>query len=111
MTLLKGETVRSGNNTARVKNLYANGLIVLMDINGTIQAGTTITGDDSEETITLSAFEISDAFDLYYDEGSINEYLDNLIVQDNGAFIAQDAHFTGKDSQNYQITNYIITEN
>lgn len=100
------EIVRRGNSTARVKNYYANGLIVIYDINGEFQVGDTITFDESGETLTLQSFAINDDFDLFYDE--FDPPLDITVTQDDGAFIVLDAHFTGLPSQDYQ-TTYRIT--
>jgi len=108
MSLLRGEIIRAGNNTARVKNVYANGLIVLTDVSGTIESGTTITGDDSGETITLSTFAITTEYDLYYEDGYLIE--GDYVTLDSGAFVVQDAHFTGTPSQNYQRDNYIVLD-
>ena len=47
MSFAYNEVIRVGNSSARVKNFYANGLIVLMDIQGEFKAGDTISGDDS----------------------------------------------------------------
>ena len=99
------EVIRLGNTTARIKNYYANGTIVLYDIRGSLSTGDTITCDDSGEIITLTNFAITDDYDLYYEDFDWDD--DGLVVQDNGAFIAQDAHFTGLTSQNYQTTNLI----
>jgi len=104
--LLVGETINAGNSTARVKNYYsANGLIVLMDVNGTFESGTTITGTDSGTVLTLSNFTINRDYDLGYED--LNWDNINAISLDNGSIIALDAHFTGKSSQDYQSTNVI----
>jgi hypothetical protein len=105
------ETVRNGDSSARVKNYYeANNFLVLMDVRGNnIVAGATVVGDDSGESFVLSNFTIDLYHDLYHDNyfaGRIN--LDDVLVTDEGAAIAQDDHFTGKPSQDYQV-RYIIT--
>jgi len=81
-----------------------------MDVRGNnIVAGATIVGDDSGESFVLNNFTIDSDFDLYHDnyfQGRIN--LDDVLVTDDGAAIAQDDHFTGKPSQDYQV-RFIIT--
>jgi len=105
------ETIRIGNSTGRIKNFYANGLIVIYDVNGTIAAGDTITCDDSGETILLSNnFTFDYKYDIYYDDYAFEWSDPRVIVQDDGAFIVQDAHFTGLPSQDYQTTNLIYQE-
>jgi len=99
------EVIRLGNTTARIKNYYANGLIVIYDIRGSLEAGDTITCDDSGEVIVLNNFTISNDYDLYYEDFDWDD--DGLVVQDNGAFVAMDAHFTGLPSQNYQTINLV----
>ncbi|HEY5688361.1 MAG TPA: hypothetical protein VIS27_08665 [Yeosuana sp.] len=104
---LRNEIVRVGNNTARIKNFYANGLIILYDVEGSFQAGDSIVGDDSGETIVLEDFELDDFFDLNYDEWEFDLENSSLITLDTGSYIAQDAHFTGAPSQEYQTVNLI----
>jgi len=107
-----GETVSSGDSTARVKNIYeSNGFVVLMDVRGNTifnGANVTVTGEDSGETVNLTNFTVALEFDLYHDgwlEERIN--LDEMLTTDEGAAIAQDDHFNGKESQDYQ-TRFII---
>jgi hypothetical protein len=108
---LRNEVIRVGNSTGRIKNYYANGLIVIFDVNGTIEAGDTITCDDSGETILLSNNFVFDyKYDLYYEEYDFEWSDPRAICQDDGAFIVQDAHITGLPSQDYQTTNLIYQE-
>lgn len=104
------EIVRSGNATARVKQFeVANNFIVLMDINGTIGVGSTITGDESGAEMTLISFDNeSTNYDTYvYDPWTA--IFPVAIVLDNGAWVALDTHFTGLESQDYQ-PDYVVVE-
>lgn len=102
------EIVRSGNSTARVKNYYPDtGLLVLYDIQGEFAEGSTITGDDSGTSVTLSEFTVSFDFDIYFDPDPWEFYLPVAITLDSGAFVALDQHFTGKPSQEYQSENLV----
>lgn len=103
------EVIRLGNTTARIKNIYANGLIVIYDIRGSLQAGDTVTCDDSGETIVLSNFTINTDYDLYYDDFEFDFNDPRIVFQDNGEFVYEDAHYNGLPSQNYQ-TNYLVIE-
>ena len=101
------ETIRTGNSTARIKNYYANGMIVLYDINGDIKNGSSITCDESGEVIVLQNFSIEDKYDLEYDD--IFDYANStLIVTETGGYIATDAHFNDNPSQEYQSTYLVI---
>ena len=102
------ETIRLGNNTARIKNHYANGLIVIYDINGEFNSGDVVTCDESGEVITLNNFQISIPYDIYYDDQGFDN-VDNFITLDNGEFVALDKHFTGKPSQDSQ-TDYLLSQ-
>jgi hypothetical protein len=104
------ETIRIGNSTARIKNIYANGLIVIYDVRGSMEAGDTVTCDESGETITLTNFAITSDYDLYYDDFDFEWTDDRIVVQDDGQYVAQDAHFTGLPSQDYQKTNIVIQD-
>lgn len=112
---LINEIVRVGNSTGRIKNYYANGLIVIYDVSGEFITGDTISCDESGETITLTNFEIDSfdtdyKYDLYYEERDFDWSDDRVIIQDDGAFIYEDAHFTGLPSQNYQTTHLVYQE-
>ena len=103
------EIVRSGNSQARVKNFYPDtGLIVLYDIKGSIGPGSTIVGDDSGTTLTLTQFNIALEYDLGYEPDYWSNILDK-VVYDNGTgeMLALDEHFTGEPSQDYQ-TKYLV---
>jgi hypothetical protein len=79
-----------------------------MDVRGDgIVAGATVVGDDSGESFVLSNFKIDEEFDLYHDN-YFQGITDGLLVTDDGAAIAQDDHFNGKPSQDYQV-RYLIT--
>lgn len=105
---LINEVIRVGNTTARIKNLYANGLMIIYDVRGELNVGDTITCDDSGESIVLTTFSIEDKYDLFYDEPVANLMVIPVIVTDIGAYIALDAHFTGAPSANDQTTNLIV---
>jgi hypothetical protein len=107
---LINEVIRFGNTTGRVKNYYANGLIVIYDIRGNLSAGDTITCDDSGEVVVLNNFTISNDYDLYYEDFDLEWDDDRIVVQDNGEYVFQDAHYTGLPSQDYQTTNVVIQE-
>lgn len=104
------ELVRAGNSTARVKNYYPEtGLIVLMDVEGSFEPGMTIVGDESGETLVLTNFEISIDYDLYYDPTYWENVIPFLVYDGNGEIVAQDEHFTGKPSQDYQTTYLVVS--
>ena len=107
MSFAYNEIVRVGNSSARIKNFYANGLIVLIAIEGEFKAGDTITGDDSGQTLTLNNFELSKDYDAFYEPTIWDELADITITQDNGAVIVLDAALTGKASQDYQ-PDYVV---
>lgn len=105
------EIVRSGNSMARVKNYYPDtGLLVIYDIYGVFGVGDTIIGDESGTTLTLTEFNISYDFDLYYDPNYWEETLPFVIYDDSGEFVALDEHFTGLPSQDYQTTYLVVSE-
>lgn len=111
MTWIYNEVVTSGNSTARVK--YYNeqtGLIVLYDIRGTFGPGSTIVGEDSGTTLTLTNFSIDSTFDLGYDDDDFEAIFENTIYDEgSGEMIALDDHFTGKKTQDYQ-TKYLVVK-
>jgi hypothetical protein len=105
------EIVRSGNSQARVKNYYPDtGLIVIYDIYGEFKVGDTIVGDESGTTLTLSEFNISYDFDLYYDPEYWEPIIPNVVYDGNGQFVALDEHFTQKPSQDYQTTYLVVVD-
>jgi hypothetical protein len=103
------ETVRSGNTTARVKNFYPDtGLVVLYDIYGPVfEVGDVIIGDESGTELTVSEFNISYDYDMYYEPTYWQEVLPIVIYDGNGQIVAEDYHFTGLPSQDYQ-TRYLV---
>lgn len=105
------EIVRSGNTTARVKNFYPDtGLVVLYDINGSpFEVGDVVIGDESGEELTVSEFNISYDYDMYYEPTYWQEILPIVVYDGNGKIVALDQHFTGKPSQDYQ-TRYLVVE-
>jgi len=107
---LRNEIIRVGNSTGRVKNYYANGLIVIYDVEGSFESGQTVTCDDSGESFVLSNFSIEDKYDMYYDEWEFDLANSSIITLDDGAYVATDAHFTGAPSQDYQTTNLIVED-
>lgn len=108
---LINEVVRLGNSTGRIKNIFANGLIIIHDIRGDVGNGSiSFTCDDSGETITFSNFEIADKYDQGYEEKDFYLTDPKITSLDSGSFIALDAHFTGKSSQHYQTKNIVIVD-
>lgn len=108
MSFRIGETVRAGNATATVKNYYPEtDLLILMDIRGTIAAGTTVIGDDSGATKTFTSFSINDDYDLNYEPTNWDN-LEDFVVLDDEEFVAIDLYFDGTPSQDYQ-TTYAVT--
>jgi hypothetical protein len=106
------EIVRSGNSQARVKNYYPDtGLLVIYDIYGVFEVGDTIIGDESGTTLTLTEFNISYDFDLYYDPTYWDNVLPNVVYQESdGEILALDEHFTGLPSQDYQTTYLVVVD-
>lgn len=104
---LRGEVVRDGSNSGRVKNHYANNLVVLIDIKGNIVRGMSVTGDDSGQTHSLIDFVIEDKYDLMFDEWDIDLSQSRILTTAEGGYICIDSHFTDQESQNYQ-TKHII---
>ena len=105
------EIVRSGNSMARLKNYYPDtGLVVLYDINGVFEPGDTIIGDDSGTELVLSEFTISYDYDLYYEPEYWQQVLPIVIYDGNGKMVAEDYHFTGKPSQDYQTTYLVVQD-
>lgn len=104
-----GEIVRAGNSTGTVKSYNTDtNFITIININGTFESGSYITGDDSGANGILNGFSVVELYDgPEYDTTNFDE-LDNFIVSDRGEFIATDDHFNGSPSQEYQ-TEYIIT--
>lgn len=103
------EIVRAGNSQARIKNFYPEtGLVVLYHIQGPIEAGMTIVGDDSGTTLTLSNFTINDDYDLNYEPDYWDSILEDVIYDGTGELVALEPHFTGKESQDYQTTYLVV---
>lgn len=86
------ETIRSGNSTATLKNYYANNLIILMNVQGSFEAGMAITGDLSGTTLVLSNFSIEDKYDLDYDYTGWDELLPIIVTQEDGEFVTLEGH-------------------
>ena len=105
------EVVRSGNSMARLKNYYPDtGLVVLYDISGVFEPGDTIIGDDSGTELTISEFNISYDYDMYYEPTYWQEVLPIVVYDGNGKIVALDKHFTGKPSQDYQTTYLVVQD-
>ena len=105
------EIVRSGNSMARLKNYYPDtGLVVLYDISGVFEPGDTIIGDDSGTELTISEFNISYDYDMYYEPTYWQEVLPIVVYDGNGKIVALDKHFTGKPSQDYQTTYLVVQD-
>ena len=106
MTWILNETVTAGNSQARVKNYYPeSGLLVLYDISGTIEVGSTIVGQTSGTSLTLSSFVISDAYDLGYEPDSWADVLDIAIYDGNGNLVVLDQYFSNPNSTDYFVVN------
>ena len=107
------EVVRSGNNTARVKNYFdANNLVILMDINGSFNVGDTIVGDDSGYSYTFTSFNQDTSYDTGFDVNiwdPNSEPMLSAITLDGGGVVVLDAYFDGTVSQDYQQT-YMVTQ-
>lgn len=103
-----GEIVRSGNSTGTVKSYNVDTkFITIININGTFESGSFITGDDSGANGVLNGFVASDVFeDTAYDTSNFDD-IANFICTDSGEFIAIDAHFNNTPSQEYQTENII----
>lgn len=109
MTWQYNEIVRSGNSQARVKNFYPEtGLIVLYDIRGQIGVGSTIVGDESGTTLTLTQFNISLEYELGYEPDNWSSIIDSVVYDGDGNIVALDEHFTGLPSQDYQTKNIVV---
>jgi len=107
MTWFINEIIRSGNSTARVKSYDPiTKFIVLMEINGAIEDGSYITGEDSGSSGILNGFSISDE---YEDDQYADKSWDDIeyFVFDDVDIVAIDKHFNGKESQDYQ-TTYVV---
>lgn len=107
------EVIRSGNNSARVKNYYeANNLIVLMDISGEFKAGDTIVGDDSGYSYTFTSFEKNVNYDIYYDPtiwDANSSFMQIAIVQDDGQMVVTDDFFVDTTASRNNNTKYVVT--
>lgn len=116
---LRNDIVTIGNYTARIKNYYpSNGVVVLFDVypydaQANIVAGMTMTTQDGGETITLNSSNFIVDWEPYgtnYDEWEIDLNTAPILTCEGG-YIATNEHFTGKmQTQDYQTTNLIITE-
>lgn len=106
------EIVRSGNSQARVKNYYPDtGLLVIYDIYGVFEVGDTIVGDETGTTLTLSEFNISYDYDLYFDPNYWEPILPSVVYDEgSGEFVALDEHFTEQPSQDYQTTYLVVVD-
>lgn len=108
-----GELVSiNGQVVGRVKNFIDIGnsqaSVVIQNMGSqTPQVGQTLVGQDTENSLVLTNFERSDAFD--YANTSV-DYTEVMIVAvtDDAGVIAVDQHFTGKPSQDYN-SKYVVT--
>ena len=108
MTWRYNEVVRSGNSTARLKNYYTEtGMVILFDIQGEFEAGMTIVGDDSNESLTLTEYNFGIEYDIGYDPDPWTAIEPIAVTLDNGSWVTLDAHFDGKPSQDYQPDNAV----
>lgn len=84
-------------------------MIVLQNLSGQIITPTgVLTGADTGATLTVESVNISaDYYDPQYEPNYV-AILENAIVDDSGV-VAEDAHFTGYQSQDYNQT-YIVSE-
>jgi hypothetical protein len=73
----------------------------------TPQAGQTLVGQDSGNSLTLTNFERSNAYDHANTSVDYTEVM-IVAVTDDAGVIAVDQHFTGKPSQDYN-SDYVVT--
>jgi hypothetical protein len=101
-----GQVVGQVKNFINIGNGQASAVIQNMG-SQTPQAGQTLVGQDSGNSLTLTNFERSNAYD--YANTSV-DYTEVMIVAvtDDAGVIAVDQHFTGKPSQDYN-SNYVVT--
>lgn len=101
-TIYVGNSYESSVANGRI-NRYnsSNGYVEIANSQGIFSEGDIIYGVHSNFSIRLSEFNIMkiDAPDAWED---------NFITQDNGEVIAEDAHFTGLDIQEYQKDHLIV---
>jgi hypothetical protein len=109
-----GEIVRAGNSSAKVQQYDPEtGFIVLNNVEGSIEAGTTIIGEESNTSLTLTNFEIDNkyALDPYriYDWES---YVDKLIIMenDNSILTTDNQIHATEEVQGYNLEEAILLE-
>ena len=111
MTWRYNEIVRAGNATAKVKNYYPDtGLLVLYFIEGEFRNGTTLVGDESGETLTLSDFAVTFDYDMNYEPTHWDDVIDDVIYDGLGNMVALEEHFTGLPSQDFQVTYLVVRD-
>jgi hypothetical protein len=107
-----GEVVRAGNASAIVQKYDSEtGFIVLNNIDGAIESGSTIVGEESGETLTLTDFEISKTYSLSpYDEwGDWGDEFEFMITQDDGTIITTDNQIQASEIvQNLNLNEAIV---
>jgi hypothetical protein len=102
------ETVYIGNSyESSIANgwinryVTANGYVEIANSKGTFAAGQIIYGVDSGFSLTLTEFNLK-LLDLWdFEDG-------DYVVQDDGQFVALDAHFTGDDSEQFQTEHLVV---
>ncbi len=108
-----GELVHIGDQlVGQVKNFITIGndqaSVVLQNMATiTPQSGQTLVGLDSGNSLTLTNFERSDAYDHANTSVDYTEVM-IVAVTDDAGVIAVDQHFTGKPSQDYN-SKYVVT--
>jgi hypothetical protein len=109
-----GELVKVGGQLIGiVKNFTVTqsgqGQVVLQNMGSvTPQAGDTLVGDDTGNSLTLLSFERSDAYDRSNTAVDYTEVLETAICDDTGV-IAVDQYFTGKPSQDYN-SDFVVEQ-
>jgi hypothetical protein len=81
-----------------------------MDIKGEFNPGDIVTGDDSGYSATIKSLDINSDYDVGFTPTIWDDLLPIAITQDDGAWVVQDAHFTGKDSQDWQPDNVVTID-
>jgi hypothetical protein len=103
---INGQVVGQVKNFINIGNGQASAVIQNMG-SQTPQAGQTIVGQDTGNSLTLTNFERSNAYDLANTSVDYTEVM-IVAVTDDAGVIAVDQHFTGKPSQDYN-SRYVVT--
>ena len=101
-----GQVVGQVKNFINIGNGQASAVLQNMGTS-TPQAGQTLVGQDSGNSLTLTNFERSNAYDHANTSVDYTEVM-IVAVTDDAGVIAVDQHFTGKPSQDYN-SDYVVT--